>query len=79
MNEESRQLDARLDQWAEHRRTRELDSGDFTRLVMDRIRMHEPGAATPREPVPRFQQVALTAACATAGVGKILIVIHIAI
>ena len=71
--------DARLEQWAEHRRSREFDSREFTRSVMERIRPHERGAAPTREPAPRFQQVALTAACATAGIGKILIVIHLAI
>lgn len=46
---------------------------------MDRIRTQERGAAPVREPAPRFQQVALTAACATAGIGKILIVIYVAL
>lgn len=79
MKEAPHQQDTRLEQWAEQRRTREFDSGEFTRSVMDRIRTHEGRVAQTRDPAPRFQQVALTAACTTAGIGKILIVIHLAI
>jgi hypothetical protein len=71
--------DQELEQWANHRREHSDANSEFTRGVMERIRI-EAAAPTPRDlPVPRLQQITLAAACATAGIGKFLILVHFAI
>jgi len=77
--EESHKHDAILDQWAEHRRSGLGGSAEFTRSVMEGIRTDQTGGTSPTKPATRFQQVALTAACATVGIGKFLIIIRLAV
>lgn len=72
--------DARLERWAAHRRADKTgDPAEFTGAVMDRILSADREPAAPEQrPAPKFQRVALTSACAAAGIGKMLILIHIA-
>ena len=72
--------DQRLEQWARYRRGIPDEPEAFTRQVMDRIAANQPERnAPPSETAVRYPNLPLTAACAAAGIGKIWVLLHLAI
>ena len=72
--------DQRLEQWAEYRRDIPGEPEVFTRQVMDRIAANQPERiAPPSQTTTRCPNLAMTAACAAAGIGKIWVLLHLAI
>lgn len=76
---ESHLNDQALEDWAKHRRANAGAGLEFTRDVIERIRI-EAAEPSPRDlPAPRLRRVTLAAACAIADIGKFLILVHLAI
>ncbi|MGI9243841.1 MAG: hypothetical protein ACR2RV_23795 [Verrucomicrobiales bacterium] len=71
--------DQRLEQWAEYRRDTPEAPEAFTRQVMDRIAANQPERSAPTQPAARCPRLALTAACAAAGIGKVWVLLHLTI
>ena len=71
--------DQRLEQWAEYRRDIPGEPEAFTRQVMDRIGANQPERIAPSQTAARGPNLAMTAACAAAGIGKIWVLLHLTI